>query len=288
MLKQIIKKINKDRLNNTLQSLSGKYVVAYWCNRKGCISNWGDALNPVLIELISGKKAIHINDLYNIPQLKVVSVIGSILDGLDLRSSQVWGSGFINSQSTFVRVPKQIFAVRGPLTRKKILALGVECPEIYGDPALLMPEFYRPTVEKKYEMGIIPHFMDREIQILEKFKSDSRVKIIDIRRGTYNVIDDVLTCKSIASSSLHGLILADAYKIPNTWFKLSDKLVGDDFKFYDYFQSVGRFNTKPLKANSDISLQQIQDTLAGIKNQINLERLLEVCPFNKKNNNWRA
>lgn len=38
-------------------------------------------------------------------------------------------------------------------------------------------------------------------------------------------------CESILSSSLHGIICEDTYGIPVAWIKLSDQILGDDFKY---------------------------------------------------------
>jgi pyruvyltransferase len=45
----------------------------------------------------------------------------------------------------------------------------------------------------------------------------------------------LLSCRIIVSSSLHGLIFAHAYGLPAIWIKLSDRLVGGEFKFHDHY-----------------------------------------------------
>ena len=53
------------------------------------------------------------------------------------------------------------------------------------------------------------------------------------------VVDYICSCKIILSSSLHGLIISDAYKIPNIWLN-EYSLNEGTFKFKDYFQSQNR------------------------------------------------
>lgn len=50
-----------------------------------------------------------------------------------------------------------IRAVRGTLTREVFLKLGHKCPEIYGDPGVLMPSVYQSkNIEKTYNYMVIP------------------------------------------------------------------------------------------------------------------------------------
>ena len=70
------------------------------------------------------------------------------------------------------------------------------------------------------------------------------IKVINlINTNIESVINDILSCEKTISSSLHGLIVSDAYNIPNTWVKFDNNIKGDDTKFHDYFKSVNRSDT---------------------------------------------
>lgn len=55
-----------------------------------------------------------------------------------------------------------------------------------------------------------------------------------MQRAPISVLHDIARCEYILSSSLHGLVVADALGIPNAWILLSDKVHGNGFKFRDY------------------------------------------------------
>lgn len=220
--------------------------------------NWGDALSPFLMEAISGHKAIHYLDVFHTKGKPVYSVIGSVLGSYPAPNLIVWGSGFISSERTLVKKPSLITAVRGPRSRQKLIDLGLKCPKVYGDPALLLPRFLRPREgNMRYKLGIVPHYVDQTNPMLQKFKDNEDVLIIDICSGISEVVDAICSCDVIASSSLHGIICADAYGIPSVWLEFSDKVVGSGFKFVDYFESVGRFGESPLVITSRTSTREI-------------------------------
>ena len=255
-----------------------KPLIAYWWSGEGG-TNWGDAVNPILIQKISGKEPVSANEIMNFKNEPVYSVIGSILGLYATKNLIVWGSGFISSSSQFKKIPRKICAVRGPLTRDLILKQGIDCPEIYGDPALLYPLFYKPIVNKKYQLGIIPHYIDQDNPILNSFKNDKEVLIIDITSEINEVVDNICMCERIASSSLHGIIVADAYGIPSIWIEFSDKITGNGFKFCDYFMSVGRNNEESLLMTENTKLQDIYNQYYEYKIHIDLIKLIETCPF---------
>lgn len=121
--------------------------------------NYGDLLSKYLVEKISGRRT----KWYN-PQKtntgKNYMAIGSILNYAN-RNSFIWGSGIIDRKH-FV-VCDQVLAVRGPFTRDRLLDLEINCPEIYGDPALLLPEYFKPKIKKKVRFGITPHIVDYRV-----------------------------------------------------------------------------------------------------------------------------
>ncbi len=61
-----------------------------------------------------------------------------------------------------------------------------------------------------------------------------------------NVINNILSCQYILSSSLHGLIVSHAYGIPAIYFK-KGYIFGDGSKFIDYFQSVDIPEYSPIE-----------------------------------------
>jgi len=225
-------------------------------------------LNPVLIKYISGQNVVYTKKAGHAKHI----VVGSIIHYADDKST-VWGAGLISEKHKPKGNPL-IRAVRGPLTRSRLISMGMMCPEIYGDPALLYPRYYKPEIEKKHEIGIIPHYKDKNDPWV--LKQDA--KIIDIQGDINKVVDEVCSCKTIISSSLHGVIMADAYGIPGYWVKISDKLVGGNFKFKDYFASVKR-DPNPIIVSENMTIKDVQNQFYDYKISIDLDRLMSACPF---------
>lgn len=210
-------------------------------------------------------------------------VIGSLLDRANSQTV-VWGSGFISAESKCASTPKKVCAVRGPKTRARLLDLGIDCPEVYGDPALLMPKIFNPKIKKSYKLGIVPHYVDKDDPILTSLAQSEDVIIIDIQDpNPYNFLVKLMSCEAILSSSLHGVILSDAYNIPAQWVRLSDKLTGGSFKFQDYYQSVHRQQNHfemPREALVDMSsLDEIVNYIGTPQFTFDTQKLIDACPF---------
>jgi len=244
--------------------------------------NWGDVISPFLFKKLAKfePKRFPMGGPPSPTSDPILLMAGSVLPVVDSNTG-VWGTGFITSGGN-CKKPLQIYAVRGPLTREWLLKRGMECPEVYGDPALVLPEIYKSSVKKQYELGIVPHYIDQKHPWVQKAIKDSRVLFIDILTGEGGIlkfIDQICSCKCIISSSLHGLICADAYKVPSLWIEFSDKVIGHGFKFRDYFLSVGRKEIKAIDFNENMSVDDILSMFYNYTLNFDVSKLLSVCPL---------
>lgn len=229
-----------------------KNCYVKWSESEETKNNIGDALNPFLFKELFGKEPHNIKYSINTGLFPVYSFIGSVLDNSGVRNLHVLGSGFRNEKSTLKIKPKKVYACRGPLTRKKMIDLGVpNVPEIYGDPAILLPKYFDVDTIQNYKMGLIPHYVDQSLEIIDKYKSENEVKFIDVFSNMTEFISGIKSCKFTISSSLHGVILSQAYGVPSVWVKFSDKVGGGNFKFNDYYNSL-EMQVSPVVLSKDV------------------------------------
>jgi len=240
----------------------------FWFSRihlkRDNILNFGDELSKDLVEKITGDKVKWINPLkQNIYQRNFtnhVLGIGSILH-FSAKNSQIWGSGLIEKKS--IAANCEYYAVRGKYTRNELLARGCHVPEIYGDPGLLTPKYFPNTkLSPSKKIGIIPHYVEYDMinEIFEKNENSDEIELIDLRNSTQQVLSKILNCENILSSSLHGIIVPQAYGIKTLRISLSDKIYGDGIKYMDYFDSVGIQEYKPMCFNeSNLNGKNLQE-----------------------------
>lgn len=187
--------------------------------------NVGDAVVEPLLNHF-GYQLEYVPNKTNGKFLGVGSIMSWLRDG-----DTVWGTGCIRPVE-IERYNVNFLAVRGPLTRSMIK--GSDVPEIYGDPALLLPLLYNPKVAVEHNVGYLPHYVDKE------FVRGKAKLFIDIEDDWQSIVRQIKSCRKIVTSSLHGIVLAEAYGVPVEWVKYSNKILGGDFKFQDYFLGTGR------------------------------------------------
>lgn len=214
-------------------------IRAYWQKK---LNNFGDILAPVILEHFTGQKV----EFAKRGTTGKVLTVGSILYAMR-ENDIVWGTGLISEREVVAPKGVRFLAVRGPLTRKNIR--GAKVPRIYGDPCLLMPLVYKPEIEKIYDVGVVLHYAD--VPFVDVVREG---KFIDICAGWREVVEEVLACRRIISSSLHGIICAEAYGIPVVWKRFGDRIIGGEFKFQDYFLGTGRKRQK-----TDVEIPPIKD-----------------------------
>lgn len=224
------------------------------------IPNVGDFLGPWLLNRILGYPVDFINPL----EERGVNLftVGSILSFAN-RDTAVWGSGFIAENARLDCMPNRIYSVRGPLTAQRLSHFGVQHPEIYGDPGLLVGK-YLPQHDRRNRInpiaseiaGIIPHVNER--RVLDFNRLPPNLKFMDV--ATTSVEDFVAAladCDHVFSSSLHGIIIAESLGLKAVWIELSGGIIGKYFKFIDYYRSTGRAIEKPVKITSIADFAEI-------------------------------
>lgn len=219
-------------------------------------ANAGDAASQFIVEKILGTE-VEVWSQANANGPNLIA-LGSILQWAD-QHSVIWGSGYINTKVSPSELPAHILAVRGPLTRERLHTQGFSGDFILGDPGVLLPEFL-PASLSKSTLGLIPHYVDMDEPFVGRALA-AGVCVIDPSLPLADYTAKLTSCNAILSSSLHGIIFAHAYGIPAGWIELSDRVIGDGFKFRDYYASVG------------ISSNDIQSLDASAS----FERMAEAC-----------
>jgi pyruvyltransferase len=282
LINRVINKLKRISIIDTIFLIFNKKAILFWSHGEETDKNFGDAINPMLFEQITKKKVVNSSKIINIFNRPTYYFIGSILDNLNKKNAIICGTGFQNENAKIFKKPSKIIAVRGPLTREIFLKHNIDCSEVYCDPALLLPNIYMPTnIEKKYKVGIIPHYVDKkkfsELKIISHGLTHC---FIDIEDNWKKIIDDIISCEYILSSSLHGIIVAHAYNIPATRMILTDKIIGGDFKFDDYSLSVSEnllekyIIDKFIDLNKVIELSCLYDTSkVSLKLQFEMKNL---------------
>lgn len=220
------------------------------------VPNMGDILNVMLIEELFGYKVKRHTFLTG-----ELSAIGSGLGQFTLKENPfiataerfigfifpkvyVWGTGFIcykEKDTPFYRKDMIFCAVRGELSKQRVEKLiGKKLNIPTGDAGILSSLLLKRDIEKKYKVGIIAHFKEQDEPIFKKLLNNYKHSTyIDVRQHPSVVIEQIAECETIISSSLHGLIIADSLHIPNIHIVVSNKLLGDGFKFDDYYSAYG-------------------------------------------------
>lgn len=267
---RLIKKLKEISIIDTINVIFNRKSVLFWSDTEETKSNFGDAINPVLFVKLTGLNVVSAFKIINLCNKDTYYFIGSILDNLKKDNAIICGTGFQHENAKILKKPAKIIAVRGPLSRNIFLKHKIECPEIYCDPALLLPDIYLPKkIEKKFDVGIIAHYIDKNLVGQKKIIDNGLTyHFIDIEADWRQIIEDVNISRYIISSSLHGIIVSHAYGIPATRMKLSNNINGGDFKFNDYALAM---------SNKPFDVYQIEDEI-NLSIAIKLSKMVNTKP----------
>lgn len=211
----------------------------YWAGNSGPNDNFGDQLSPVLVKNIFGLSSKH----SGINAADIIAV-GSLMEGIEesARSDAwVWGAGYIEDGAPWNGEEIRVAAVRGRLTADRVKCVRGRGKIVLGDPGMVVdkafPELRKAA--KKWEIGLIPHFTEVSSPRTDTLSAAPGVKVIDVMRPPHEVIADVVACRIIVSSSLHGLIVAESFGVPNYWMAPGEGITGGEYKFADHYSAFG-------------------------------------------------
>ncbi|WP_348770168.1 polysaccharide pyruvyl transferase family protein [Arthrobacter sp. E3] len=160
-------------------------------------------------------------------------------------------------------------SVRGPLTRDYLISRGACVGEVYGDPALLLPYLFPEMIKdlkiKKRGILFVPNLHDFEMT------ANSSAEVLNPTCHWRDCIKAIVQSEYVISSSLHGVVVAEAFGIPA---RLVDSGTEPPFKYEDYFKGTGRSQTHSAATfrSAELEMQMVEPP------QINLEGLLASFP----------
>lgn len=242
------------------------------------LANMGDLLNVLIIERCFGytveRRSFLTGEMCAIGScLAQYTLHGSALMQLQQRINgvvhprvSVWGTGFIHysdGESPFFKRKMRFCALRGELTRRTVERMTGKRLDIpTGDAGILASELLRETPEKQYDIGIVPHICDlNDPAVQELTERYENALLINVKDEPLEVVRQIAQCRCLLSSSLHGLIVGDSFHIPNMHVVFSDRLLGDGYKFDDYYSAYGLPHMlRDLRRDAAPGLEEIQET----------------------------
>ncbi len=213
-------------------------------------ANFGDEISPLLVKRMLDRNGNNdVSVMLPEPGRAKLLAIGSILQ-LARNGDVVWGAG-VNAK-TWVRNLEtnkliDVRLVRGPLTKAAILQHGITCPDRFGDPVLAFPMLFQQEIDAAAEVAgerfpnakvlYIPNLNDERFADQRQVQNDPRVSYLSPGEDPFVIAHLISRAEVVISSSLHGLVLADAFGVPSrpvlSWFEPL-------FKYLDYYAGTGR------------------------------------------------
>jgi pyruvyltransferase len=158
--------------------------------------------------------------------------VGSIMR-LARPGDVVWGAGINGKSVDTAEFPiVDVRAVRGPRTAAVLTTFRNAVPDVYGDPALLIPHLWGDD-----ELGIrrgsggvvlMPNYND-----IRAWPAHS----IDPRGNPFERVRQLASAELVVASSLHAIAIAEAYGVPAVLVSSSKE---KPFKYVDYYEGTGR------------------------------------------------
>ena len=228
--------------------------------------NFGDHLSHIITAAAAAERGLTFDD--EVSEARRMLGIGSILH-FSADGDIVWGSG-VNGKIAVAEIKSTLLdirAVRGPKTSAVLRDAGFTVPDVYGDPALLTPRFFsdRFPVAPSRDYIFVPNLNDLKVH-------GEEANLVSPLLGWNRCIEAICSAKLVIASSLHGIILAEAFGVPARYVRLSE--IEARFKYDDYAQGTGRAELTPAS-----SIQEALDMGGHPPIQFDADALIAAFPY---------
>lgn len=220
--------------------------------------NFGDVLSSVIVAHVCDRKIAHGGPL-DCDMLGIGSLIQVMRrNHTEARAGGfkpwIWGAGLLHPVPRDFLKHVRVALVRGPITAA---LLGLRRTE-FGDPGLLASKVLRERTGRNDRVALVPHHSQMDDPEIARLAQDEpALQVIDVAQSPETVCRQIAQCRHVISASLHGLIVADSYGVPNTWLSPGKQ---SHLKYHDYAASIGRPMINPIQL-TDIPelLQSLKD-----------------------------
>ena len=197
-----------------------------WCDACGGGSNFGDQLGPILLRHYGLK--VQWASPVTCTHISVGSILSKVPNGW---TGTVLGTGFIQAGMRKDLGRARVLALRGIAT-KRACNLPKGCKPVLGDFGILVVDLPR-TPHSPTKVLCIPHSIDHDMVL----RHPGAVALS--ATTPYRVLLGAIESADLVySSSLHGIIAADALGVPHIW-EPHHNVKGGAFKFNDYASAFG-------------------------------------------------
>ncbi|WP_309081082.1 polysaccharide pyruvyl transferase family protein [Zhihengliuella sp.] len=196
------------------------------------VNNFGDLLGPRLVERMLASRSLDPGESVGSERLFTVgSVMHEVAPG-----DHVWGSGVNGKELArdYSVAGARIHAVRGELTKSFLEARGASVPAVFGDPGILTARYFPSTSLGaplfRADYTVVPNLHDYRSMA-------GSPNVLNPRAPLLECLATIANSRFVVGSSLHGLIVAEAYGVPARRMVASTE---PDFKYDDYYSGTGR------------------------------------------------
>lgn len=264
-------------LGNHLNDEPGFWVsqllTDYVRDRSLGFGNFGDSLGPLLVAAFSDRTVARPHPLFWGHRLITIGTTAHLVSRC---VADLWGTGAPGANSPFQLqrdfrprwLTKLIpHALRGPFSAALLAEAGYGQPLALGEPAWLLPKLWpKPARPPRHELGVIIHLSEAAnrhpgaLAHPEFLRYHVAPELADTVRIITTVhalnasamrakLDEMLDCRRILSTGLHGLVLAEAYGLPCAAFDIHAGQSGRvsltteaplDHRVRDFYAGIGQ------------------------------------------------